>query len=379
MKQTRFAPSIQRTMVLAVAACAVIGTMIFVANRTDGSDRDRLQSLIQNNKATLDSIKTFSAIRVERSTQSGRTGTPSETRYWRNGDRIRMQQFRGADLIADNCLIGTEGKSLDPIRKANSNVIVEYGASRFARSGLRGDVWRTMWVHFSWPRVGGGSIPLEEFITFAKSSPSVSEVTDKGEKCVRLEVEYDDLNAHGILPVRLTAWFNKNRSYLAQRVKFDYGPEFAGTKEFAVTEFFEYEPGHYFPVKSESSASEQGNVYYTNSTELKDVRINQPIDDAVFQLPRPPNGTILLDLNQNKTYPINERWEPIGEAKPHQVMTFPITAAKDDEFNTSQSTSQRIRRNWLLIASVAIVAIGLTGIGVRWIRNRRTSASSRDA
>jgi len=351
--------SIPRLIPKTMLAVAVIH--LSCSSLNGASSDDLLKQLVANHKSKRESMRSFSAHRSVRVKQAGGPEATLQFKYWRNGDDIRQQTIYPSGVISEEFVVNSEGKSVTRSLVPGTNRYETSGATKFARAQFRGDVWNALGMTFTQPRPPGASIPLEELLTYAKSSPKVKVETIDGHKCLRLELSYEgqDTLAGAAYPVELTVWFSTRHNYLVHKRKMIYGAKSEHVSEFAITEYFEYEPGEFFPSKAESSRNQDGVVRASYVDEVGEIRVNKPVEKDRFQAPQLPKGASVVDLIENTAYPVDENWKQSGPSKPHLVYATPAHSESGGEVHTSQTPAESRKFNWILLVSIAVVTLGI--------------------
>lgn len=355
-------------------SCARIALLaVLVCGLNGRAEDDLLKEVLRHNQETRKSFETFSAELITQGLQqSAQTKTiERRSKYWRDGDRIRIDSAQPSGGVVTAWVIGAEVRSLQPFRVHGSN-IQKMAAARFPRTMLLdGNVWAEMSLEFILARTGG-SIPIDELLTHAKSRPSTNRRTRQGRSIVELRVEVEDYNTftQTSFPVNYEIWFDPARNFhVLQFVK--VMPEMR--QVFQISEFLEFIPGRFFPVRAESTLSHKGEITHRSSMELRNVRINEAVAKQLFEVGKPPDGTVCLDRFRNVKYRIDANWKQVGDPVPHSVQMVPTGTGTDGKLYLSQTTDPPRRINWILWGSTAVVLVGLSFGLVRWLRRRRSA------
>jgi hypothetical protein len=185
-------------------------------------------------------------------------------------------------------------------------------------------------------------------------------VSENGVRLVRVDFEVEDTSeaAEAKFTVRWAIWFNPERSYLVHHLERQFESDVKTHTLDEVVEYFEYEPGRFVPRKLQGSMQMKGGEYRQSQIiELADIKVNQPISDDVFALPRAAGGGTLLDRITNTEYAVDENWKQAGPATPHQTLTVPKRSADGGDVYLSQTRESRWRINWIVAVSVLVLMV----------------------
>ncbi len=332
-----------------VALC-IVGLPISVRAEDEGE----LLALVKaGHRSAQESIHTLSCtVRFEKGFPTLQLA--AEGKYWHSFDRARIQQETPTGT-EDYYYLRRESEVRNVTRNRPRTGQPEWSAGReFINHMPRElDVWRHMFLEFDLYSQG------------AKGTPRVQRERVDGRDCVRVTMTV----LRGV-ESQVEFWFDVGRNYLIWK-RVVSAKEFRSEDE--IVEFIEPQPGVFFPTKrvAKSFRGREQNIQAVIT--LSNVRINEPIAKAVFELPRVPSGTMCSDLIKKQLYPIDETWQqvPGSRAEPYDQVAVPYGSPGQTGF-TAQSTAEgRSWTYWIAPASLAVLALA----GAAWLYRRYRSRS----
>jgi hypothetical protein len=321
------------------------------------------EEVAKKNRAAVESIHTFSCRYAKaRHNRDGKLIEQfPEVEYWRSGMSFRSRWQRG-EQWCDTVVNGLQMQSTSNHVKTGAVV-----SSRCAYDGFpspEGDPWLDTLVMFI-----GDVKKNPSPIHFADvlSVPEVNKVAarrtnEHGRPYVVVDLRWSDGTSQA------EYWFDPAANYLISRrtttVK-DKGQELGVKIE--VERFTEAVPGIYFPEKIKRTNMKAGQVTHLLVSQVKDVRVNERLPEAVFQPGLKP-GTRVLDDFEGIRYVIG----PDGKSQTKiKNLGIPGPPIEGKQWTETTSEPQPIWR-WLFLVSVLVLAAcGGLWLGRRWrLRSR---------
>lgn len=277
--------------------------------------------------------------------------------FWRAGARLRMTETEGPhgrrtvvkDLAARKAyLLGSSGGGL-------ATTDFQLGSPLDLCDG---------WL-FCLPR----PVPpdYDTYVSLRDAVVKARKVTARREKLdgsdtVRLDLEMDDRGS------RFEIWLDVGTNYLFRRIVST--PRGKPGLEFRMSEFKEVKPGLFCPTKAER-------VLYRGTktrVEITDVRMNDPVPDAVFEVRLPPGG-LLTDETDGKVYKAG------ADGRPGPVVgrvVLPVADASKPSPPLAATPLTADEPGWWTWPRVLALASATLGIGgaVVWARRRRAAAAT---
>jgi hypothetical protein len=347
-----------------LATGAFLGLLAIDCPGSAGAASPLLDEVVRGNRATLDSIHTFSCRITLTYAAAGAapTGKPVEGEYWRSGSTVRMRcaNFVGRQLV-------------DVIAKDSS----EWGLSSGATE-------RHGWVSPDHGRLPGCDAWALGLVTNALVAPGtqglqrlpLDELLQRGQKVGQTSRRHDGGRDSIVVELMSTGdgrrelWFDPKFNYLSWKmVSLQFlkpGKRDERRVEWTVTRFTEAAPALYFPAQVEMSSSLNGNVTNTESVAFSDIRINEPLPPDVFHF-RFPEGTKVSDRVSGKSYVTGADGNPAGPLQDMPAVVAPPVPPPPGHVTRSEPTPWS---SWILPCSVGILG-GAAGL---WVRGRWLSA-----
>jgi hypothetical protein len=307
---------------------------------------DDLEMLRSAHRAAKLAIRTFSAeVSSEALLPSHRV--LSRAIYSRSLDVVRV------GYLTDSGSVDFLGKDSE-IRKVGAfqkkSGELEYSASRYPRSHVLGqcDVWGQMLLEFY--TADGGQLDLDEFIKKSKLPPRLKRARLNGLDCLRLTltIEQNGADTTDVL------WLDPTHNYLVRKIEWDF-TRTSGHFEAENVEFQEPQPGVFVPVRC-IRRTVTGDNQKESATVLRNVRVNEAINDDVFRLPAIPSGTLLFDEIAGTKYPVDSQWRQIGKEQPLVKLRLAGTSSNEGvEYRTSSTREPRPWWRWLIPVSLAVL------------------------
>jgi hypothetical protein len=169
------------------------------------------------------------------------------------------------------------------------------------------DIWMLCLMTFPG---GDATLTFDELLARPHKLVSASAMTEGGHE--RIEVELTMSTTGTGLSIR----FDRSVNYLASKLvvtrAIQGGPMVRN--EWTVDEFFEADPGVFFPRRVTQSAFADGQLAQSSSYTFKNVTVNRPIPDDEFTI-QYPNGVDVLDWVENRTYRVDSAGNIVGPSR----------------------------------------------------------------
>jgi hypothetical protein len=299
--------SLSRQRVFLFLVALAIQSHLFVA---DISAEDLLAEVRAGNKAALDSIRTLSCrMTVANPVSVVPQSQMAPVEHWQSGDSIRVRfadAFQLTDAVRHHgvnrtSFVSQEGNvfSIRPVQS-------EQRMSRFDphRSGL---------LALFGPK--GSPLPLEKILSQPHKIKGVSRQPLDGHDCVLVKMSFTfDGGSKGDFEI----WFDPQVNYLARRLTGDFSgsPDMPPSRrESQVLKFVEAAPGIHFPAEAETKFLTGKKMTEHQVVTFTDIRINQPLPADIFELPIPPNATV-LDAVADREYKVDANGKETGTSRP---------------------------------------------------------------
>jgi len=371
--------SLSRQRVFLFWVALAIQSHLFVA---DIRAEDLLAEVRAGNKAALDSIHTLSCrMNVANPVSTIPQSQMSPVEYWQSGDSIRVRfadAFQLADSVRHNGVNRTsfvsQEKNVFSIRPVQSE-------QRMSRFDPYGSGLLTLFG------TKGSPLPLEKILSQPHKIKGVSRQPLDGHDCVLVKMSFKfDGQATGDFEI----WFDPQVNYLARRLTGDFSgsPDMPpARRESQVLKFVEAAPGIHFPAEAETKFLAGKKITEHQVVTFTDIRINQPLPAGIFELPIPPNSTVLdaiadreykLDANGNESGPSRPlaKGMPTPSGKPglpgksgEPTASAPSSAPVSQRATTKEPEPMT---RWVLYGLLTILAI--VG-GIWYVRRLRTAAT----
>jgi hypothetical protein len=221
-------------------------------------------------------------------------------------------------------------------------------------------------IDFAGPN--GGRYNLDRFLEFAQRPPQAIREKKDGHDCIRLTLSI--VSARGS-ESHITLWHDVDRNYLVWK-RTRTNDKTSTRSEWEILEFAEPVSGVFVPMKcGRKWFGSDGELSSSAEITLADVEVNKPIPASAFQLPMIPPGTMLEDDISGTSYPINEKWEPIGPPAPIRQLSVPdkLEVARSDYHAQSSSESKPLSR-LLVPASLFILVVACASLIYLHYRSR---------
>lgn len=343
---------------------ASLGVLLYWPVPCSADQTDLLALVRAGHRSAREAIQSFSATVTDEITFTKDPVIVITGHYWRSLDIVRIQEKQGEgtdDYLVKDSEILQVGRGTDPQRGQ-----VRYAAGRRAATEIlcAVDVWSLMMIDFVGPN--GGRYDFDRFLEFAKDTLKAKREMKDGRNCIRVNLSYVSGNEQNA-----TLWLDVDRNYLVWK-KTLTSKGSSDPFESEILEFSEPLPGVFVPIKCRRQSFRGGERNSLEIITLSDVQVNKPIPKSVFQLPAIPLGTILDDRIQRTSYPIDERWRPIGPAKSFVQQAVAGDSESKDSGYHSQSTSEPMPfSRWLILASLFALVIPCTCLLYRQYRLHR--------
>ncbi len=329
-----------------------------------GQDAALVKQVLAGHNAARRSIRTLSAsLRVELVKPEHRllgAGT-----YWRIGDEVRVHQQGQEGSTIDYRVAGGEVRQITLPSQANA---VPPGlAQRLSEQDFttRTNLFEEMLLVLTDP--DGKPRDLSALLADAGSGVTADRQRLGDDQCVTLS--FSVASRRGPL-TRYKLWHVPSKNYLIRRVEAvsEQAPDNTFVSE--ITTWSEAAGGVIVPTTAKSDSFHKGKTVQSRLSSVTDLRVNEPIDRAVMELPKLPAGSVLRDDIARVTGKVDSNWRPIGPLEPtRRLVGPPQTAAPASEGYTSQSTSEPVPVGFvILVASGSLLVIALAVYGYRRYR-----------
>jgi len=271
-------------------------------------------------------------------------------KYWRSQQMVRIQTGQEGSLIDDHIVKGSEIRSVGRHWQNNS---IKYAIMLRPNTELisPNDIWRLGLLRMTGPN---GPVDMDGLLDAANSTPRATRVTEKGQDCIRVELEYTRNGEEK----EIALWYDIKRNYLVRKmVTGRKGSSHRTVVE--VQEFIEPVSGISFPKSRTCQNLENGRLEDSNLLTLDNIKINIDIPDQVFEPPPIPSGCILHDHVTETEYPVDANWQKIGPARRAPRIAVPDVAPPSSQtaYSTS-STDEPTPLGWrVLMGSVAALGV----------------------
>lgn len=280
----------------------------FVSGTSAG---ELLEEVRAGNKAAIESIRTLSCrITVANPITPIGPMEAATVDYWRSGDSWRVR-----------CPLGAAGDTTDWVQHdfVSKNVMQSAGTTFFAitradpdDSLLRFDPYANGLLKLFGP--GLRDLTLEKIL---KELPhklgKITRQPYQGHECVVLKISTkSELDAGKNIDFEI--WFDPQVNYLACKlIREIKGRSDRGDfhNESRVLRFTEAAPGIYFPAEMERKCYTDGKLTTHDIVTCSDIRVNQPLPPGIFELPIPPNSTV-MDAIQDREYKVDALGKAFG-------------------------------------------------------------------
>lgn len=270
---------------------------------------DLLQDVRAGNKSALESIRTLSCrMNVTTPVSANPRSDPSAVDCWQSGDSFRIRfadAFQTTDAVRHNGVnrsssVSRESNifSIRPVQSEQTGRFNPYGSGLLKLFGPKG-----------WP------LTLEKILSQPHKIKGVARQPLDGHDCVVVKMSFElDGQSTGIFEI----WFDPQVNYLARRLT----GEFTGApnqpmarRESQVLKFVEAAPGIHFPAEAETKFIAGKKVTHHEVVSFTDIRINQLLPADIFELPIPPNTTV-LDAIADRQYKLDASGKVFGPSHP---------------------------------------------------------------
>lgn len=223
-----------------------------------------------------------------------------QLKYWRRGDLMRAHETR-----SDNSAIA-DGLVKDSVAiRVSRNISIagqpeEIGATREASRSpffTCDPPFELLQTFVRFPRFDA---PLATFLSQKHNSLKLSARKEGGRDLIQIDLSMPNpVNAasHWDFEIWMDPGMNHQVRKLITRIDGDDG----GRTEREIIKFSEVTPGLFFPVESQLNQYQNGKVIAVIKTKVSDLKVNETIDDSVFELAIPV-GASVTDKIAGSTY-----------------------------------------------------------------------------
>jgi hypothetical protein len=342
------------------------------------SDREELARARAANTAAIESIRTLKC-QVVIDDPAGKFGIPGGE-YWRSGSNVRLhwtQHGNANQAVIRDGVVRYQVKQdvADSQTRNHPEVRQNLEAGRFywhgaverfdGRSPFSFDPWANANCAFS----DGGKAGSATFDQFAgnheREFHSIRRVTEDGVATVAVEFRLQGFTCTFHLDPAANYMVRKTRSESTSANGYTSGSE--------VVRFKEAAPGVYFPEQVVLKRWNAGKPQPDETVTFRNVVVNQPIPDSVFDL-KYRRGIYVLDRIEGKKYQVNEAGAPLGAKGPlATAATVPVDPRAEDTPLTETKEEPRRWGWWILPLSVTVLCVAGTAV---FVRRRKAAAAA---
>lgn len=339
--------------------CGLLGS-VPVPPAGAGDRKETVETVTRGHAAALERLSQLSFLATFEEGEGGKRGKYT-VRYWRSGDRWRMQLkavsawMRGNPLAdLDICCDGSDIRSVTTRRGEGAGgpaggVLQPLPAFRPLKFY---DPWGAALLSLAAEQ---GALPLADFL--AQGEVLAAEARDPAGD-VLLRVKHDEEPS--------TLWVSPGRMFLVRKRSSD--PDAEDRWETEVTAFHEPVPGVFFPARAEATHITKAGRVPVRTVTFTDVAVDKPHPPGTFAL-KFPRGTRLLNQVRNLTYETDADGNPIGKVEtPPQIALLPTNLPDTGAPPRTETTEEpRSPVRYVLPAALAVLAAA----GVAWAIRRR--------
>ncbi len=337
------------------------------------SSDELVREVVTGHRATLDSIRTFSA--AVSFADANTAMFAKSARYLRDVERVSIQDGTPGHQLTSLLLepgqirqlsrswVGTKGQKL------NSPRVV--GCVWGLNEDLGGiDLWRELILSFR--TRANRTDQLGVAVAMPEANASALRETVDGRPMIRLNYTYYQTPETAW---RVTLWHDPAKGYLVVRRDMkDVQGKWPGSRT-EVTDFVS--AGVEFPTKATLTSSRPSDgIAITQTTTVSDVQINRPLPAGTFDLPLPA-GTRITDDVRKSEYVAGPDWKPTGPEKPwSRAAIVPPAVPADTPTRQSATEERRGWAGWLTLAAAILLVLVGAALLVRRIARGRNDATT---
>jgi hypothetical protein len=332
-----------------------------------------LNEAIAGNEQSLGSIRSLFA-KVEFSILPANQSTPSlayTADYWRAHDLIRVKQrcVAGGNMIGQlidyDCRQGIQRAITSYPGSSPNTVEVGMTITPATTKLILTDCWQL--ALFFVPQADSDERQMRTFsdacrtMTIKKASKS----NDYSIKGVRVQLNDVDGSTYDV-------WIDSSVNWLIRKVVRQASGTSNYRVEYEAADYKEFQPGIFFPTKTEIRGYLNGSLEYTKKVAFSEIKINE-LDRSPIQLALPfRSGMPVKDDIKGLTYEVDSAGHPIGRSQPirHAPPTVPEKAPPSIVFDTIADRSISF---WIAIFSVILLFTALViQVRSKWLLSNST-------
>jgi hypothetical protein len=357
----------KRGFIHLIVITSVIGVRALIGNL---NAQGLLEEVRTGNKAAIESIGIVSC-RVSLASPVSQLGPKGATiaDYWQSADSWRYRIEEGGNLtdsvrhdFAVRRLSRNDARTLFVIERANADESPgrcdPYGCGLLKLCGPKG-----------WP------LTLDELLSRQHKVRQISRQAYQGHECVVLKLM---VYLAEETPGEFEIWFDPKVNYLACKLigesTIQTSKPFKSRRESQVLRFVEVTPGIYFPAETETKFYNDGTLAQHDVVTISDIRVNQPLAPNIFEMPIPPNATV-IDRIRDREYKVDSQGKPTGsERSLPKGSPLPVSSELPSTIAQVETTAEaRPFIRWILYGLLLVLASASI---VWYIRRLRGSVTS---
>jgi outer membrane lipoprotein-sorting protein len=333
------------------AGLMCLSALALVYSSTSARAEDLAAEAGRKNRAAVESIHSLSCVysKVRYDGAGNVVRRFAEVEYWRAGANFRYR-WKMADRSCDTVVSGLHLRCVttQPPRNTVTGSVAAYQGFPM----IEGDPWIDT---------------LVMFIGDVKKNPSPITFDDKLKvPGVAVAARRESERGRAYIVVELTSpggkskgeyWFDPSANFLISRyvvtVRNANGGTGVSVVRTDVERFIEPAPGVFFPAAVTRMDFADGNLDTRYVSELKEVKVNQPLPRDTFDLKFAPN-TRVNDLIRGKRYTVG----PDGVSETRAADILPATPPATTERLTETKEEPKSFTVWLLPSTLLVVAVG---------------------